>query len=133
MKPPLARAASSTVVRSAPPPALWHDPLALALAVLALPLVLHSLSTPLGEPFADDFAFLRRALFPGPRSWLDGGGSPISWRPLGIGPPRSLVAASNHSDGELPRSPLVPFRETTATHHTGTNTLAEPHPQEREP
>src|SRR2546425_553456 len=71
MKPPPARAASGTVIRSAPPPAL-----------LALPLVLHSLSTPLGEPFADDFSFLRRALFPGPLSWLDGGGSPIFWRPL---------------------------------------------------
>src|SRR5690349_12108444 len=44
-------------------------------ALSALPLVLHSLGAPLGEPVAEDFDFLHRALF-GPRAqFFDGGGS----------------------------------------------------------
>lgn len=50
--------------------------------MLALvPLVLHSLGAPLGEPVADDFDHLRYALFL-PHRWLDGGGSLSFWRPL---------------------------------------------------
>jgi tetratricopeptide (TPR) repeat protein len=59
------------------------DPWQAAVALAAVPLVLHSLGTPLGEPFADDFLFLHRELLGGPGSWLDGGGSPLYWRPLG--------------------------------------------------
>jgi len=67
-----------------PAPAPRGRDLSWALVVLAaVPLVVHSLGTPLGEPFADDFFFLRRVLFPGPRPLLDGGGSPLYWRPLG--------------------------------------------------
>src|ERR1041385_1632356 len=58
------------------------DPWLWALALCALPLVLHARSTPLGEPFADDFSFLERALLPGPHTLFDGGGSPLFWRPL---------------------------------------------------
>ena len=54
-----------------------------ALALTAIPLVAHSLGTPLGEPFADDFHFLHRELLSGERTWWDGGGSPLYWRPLG--------------------------------------------------
>lgn len=39
------------------------------------------MASPLGEPFADDFNFLRHAFFH-PGSWLDGGGAAIYWRPL---------------------------------------------------
>ncbi len=46
-----------------------------------VPLVLHSLGAPLGEPVADDFDHLRYALF-SPHNWLDGGGSQSFWRPL---------------------------------------------------
>lgn len=54
------------------------------LALLSVvPLAIGSRGTPLGEPFADDFFFLRRALFEGVGSWWDGGGSPVFWRPLG--------------------------------------------------
>jgi len=53
------------------------------LAAAAAELLLHTLGTPLGEPFADDFFFLRRVLFAGPHPWLDGAGSPVYWRPLG--------------------------------------------------
>jgi len=55
----------------------WLPPLA------ALALLVHSAGAPLGEPFADDFFFLRRIVIPAPRPWLDGGGSPVFWRPLG--------------------------------------------------
>src|ERR1041385_5897536 len=49
----------------------------------AVPLLVHAAGAPLGEPFADDFFFLRRIVVPSPRPWLDGGGSPVFWRPLG--------------------------------------------------
>src|SRR5438105_10796567 len=58
------------------------DPWAWVPLLAVIPLVLHSMGAPLGEPFADDFYFLRRALFPGPHSLFDGGGSPVFWRPL---------------------------------------------------
>ena len=60
----------------------WRDPWMWALAPAALPVVLRASGLPLGEPFADDFAFLRRALFDGALPLTDGGGSPLFWRPL---------------------------------------------------
>ena len=48
-----------------------------------VPVVLHSLGAPLGEPFADDFDYLHRALFGGRGSFFDGYGSNLYWRPLG--------------------------------------------------
>jgi Flp pilus assembly protein TadD len=39
-------------------------------------------SAPLGVPVADDFGFLSHALLHPPANWLDGGGSPLYWRPL---------------------------------------------------
>jgi hypothetical protein len=47
-----------------------------------VPLVLRCLGAPLGEPVADDFDFLNRALVEGTRTLLDGGGSLAFWRPL---------------------------------------------------
>jgi tetratricopeptide (TPR) repeat protein len=54
----------------------------LIVACLAM-LLWHARATPLGEPFADDFLFLERVRLGGPYTWLDGGGSPLYWRPLG--------------------------------------------------
>jgi hypothetical protein len=52
-------------------------------SLLALvPLLLHSLGAPLGEPVADDFDHLHYALFSPHPTWLDGGGSQSFWRPL---------------------------------------------------
>ncbi len=64
------------------PLAGWKDPWALLTLAGVLPLVIHSLGAPLGEPVAEDFDFLHPALFA--RSWtlLDGGGSSAFWRPL---------------------------------------------------
>ncbi len=47
-----------------------------------LPLVIHSLGAPLGEPVAEDFDFLRHWRLLGERSLLDGGGSLAFWRPV---------------------------------------------------
>ena len=65
---------------SAPP--LFRDPWAAACLLGLLPLVLHSLGAPLGEPVADDFDLLHYALFSPHHTWLDGGGSETFWRPL---------------------------------------------------
>jgi hypothetical protein len=48
-----------------------------------VPVVLHSLGAPLGEPFADDFDYLHRTLFQGVGSFFDGYGSTLYWRPFG--------------------------------------------------
>lgn len=64
-------------------PPLLRDPWALAALLSVVPLVLHSLGAPLGEPFADDFDYLHRVLLGGPLSFLDGGGSVLYWRPIG--------------------------------------------------
>jgi hypothetical protein len=61
---------------------VWRDGWAWAALLGLLPLVLHSLGAPLGEPVAEDFDFLRRALLTSDRSLLDGGGSLSFWRPL---------------------------------------------------
>src|SRR5690349_5889450 len=60
----------------------WSDPWAWAPLLAVLPLLMASGGAPLGEPLAGDFYFLRRVIFPGPRPLLDGGGSPVFWRPL---------------------------------------------------
>src|SRR2546426_6590759 len=65
-----------------PPPPLWRDPGALASGLAVVPLVLHSLGAALGEPFADDFDYLRHTLLEGGGSFFDGGGSTLWWRPL---------------------------------------------------
>jgi tetratricopeptide (TPR) repeat protein len=66
----------------APAPPLARDPWAWLSALAVLPLVLHSLGAPLGEPVADDFDFLHHALFSPTHSLFDGGGSTAFWRPL---------------------------------------------------
>jgi hypothetical protein len=66
----------------APAPPLWRDPWALATAIGVVPLLVRCAGAPLGEPVAEDFDFLRRSLFSGVGSLLDGGGSSAFWRPL---------------------------------------------------
>lgn len=58
-------------------------PWALLIVGCLAALLWHARGTPLGEPFADDFLFLERVRLGGPYTWLDGGGSPLYWRPLG--------------------------------------------------
>ena len=60
----------------------WRDPWAWAVVAGVVPLVLHSLGAPLGDPVAEDFDFLHRALLEGHPTLLDGGGSSAFWRPL---------------------------------------------------
>ena len=62
--------------------ALWRDPWAWASLIGVLPLLLHSGGAHLGEPVAEDFDFLHRALLEGGGTLLDGGGSSAFWRPL---------------------------------------------------
>ena len=59
-----------------------RDPWAWASLAVLVPLVLHSLGAPLGEPVADDFDHLHYALFAPHWTMLDGGGSTSFWRPL---------------------------------------------------
>lgn len=47
-----------------------------------VPLALKLAGAPVGEPVAEDFDFLRRALLTADRSLLDGGGSMSFWRPI---------------------------------------------------
>jgi tetratricopeptide (TPR) repeat protein len=68
--------------RPGPAPPLARDPWAWLALAGVVPLVLHCLGAPLGEPVADDFDFLHRALLEPTRSLLDGGGSLAFWRPL---------------------------------------------------
>ena len=75
-----------------PPPALARDPWALVAVLSVLPLILHSLGAPLGEPFADDFDYLHRVLLGGPLTFFDGCGSALYWRPLGRQVYYSLLA-----------------------------------------
>src|SRR6266516_4442084 len=74
------RSAPATPPRPAPP--LVRDPWAWASALAVLPLVLHSWGAPLGEPVADDFDCLHRALFVRGLPLFDGYGSAFYWRPL---------------------------------------------------
>src|SRR5262245_54806732 len=73
--------ASRAEVPPGPPGRAWRDPWAWICALGVIPLVLHSLGAPLGEPVAEDFDFLHRALF-SRFDLLDGGGSSAFWRPL---------------------------------------------------
>jgi hypothetical protein len=59
-----------------------RDPWAWASALSVLPLAYAMRGAPWGEPVAEDFDFLHRALFQGPGSLLDGGGSQAFWRPI---------------------------------------------------
>ncbi len=65
-----------------PPPAFWLDPWTTILVAGVLAVLLAARSAPLGSPVADDFGFLSHALLRPPPDWLDGGGSPLYWRPL---------------------------------------------------
>jgi tetratricopeptide (TPR) repeat protein len=65
-----------------PAPPLWRDPWALATGLAVVPLLVRCAGAPLGEAVAEDFDFLRRSLFTGMGSLLDGGGSTAFWRPL---------------------------------------------------
>src|SRR4029078_6883425 len=52
---------SANAASSVPRPPLWRDVWAWASVLAIAPLVLHSLGARLGEPVADDFAWLPRA------------------------------------------------------------------------
>ncbi len=60
---------------------LWRDPWALASIAAVLVVVARAWGAPLGEPVAEDFDFLQRALFGHFTPW-DGGGSNAFWRPI---------------------------------------------------
>ncbi len=63
------------------PPAA-RDPWAWLTLLAILPLVLRMAGAPWGEPVAEDFDFLRRALLEGMGTLADGGGSQAFWRPI---------------------------------------------------
>ena len=65
----------------APPRPMLGDPFAWLSALAVLIVVARAWGAPLGEPVAEDFDFLQRALF-GPFNLLDGGGSTAFWRPI---------------------------------------------------
>ena len=75
-------AAGTRAVREAPPRRGLADPWAWATLLAVLPLAFAMRGAPWGEPVAEDFDFLRRALFQGAGSLLDGGGSNMFWRPV---------------------------------------------------
>ena len=83
---PAASAASAARVRASrgagPPVAWWRDVWCWAAMSTVLVLVGHSLGAPLGEPVAEDFDFLHRALLGANHTLLDGGGSVAFWRPV---------------------------------------------------
>ncbi|MFM7231111.1 MAG: hypothetical protein ACKO3S_03940, partial [bacterium] len=55
-------------------PAAWRDPWVWCAAASAIPLALAMRGAPWGEPVAEDFDFLHRALLQGMGTLLDGGG-----------------------------------------------------------
>ena len=67
---------------SAPHSRGWRDPWCWAALASVVVLVSHSVGAPLGEPVAEDFDFLYRALLSGNHTLLDGGGSAAFWRPV---------------------------------------------------
>jgi tetratricopeptide (TPR) repeat protein len=71
-----------TQPNASPPPPWVRDPWAWASALAVLPLAWRMLGAPLGEPVAEDFDFLHRALLEGMGTLLDGGGSLAFWRPI---------------------------------------------------
>ena len=74
--------ASARVQVPQPSPALARDPWAWACLLAIVPLLVRCAGARLGEPVAEDFDFLRRSLFHGVGSLLDGGGSQAFWRPI---------------------------------------------------
>lgn len=94
MPKPIAPSHSASPERaSAPLPAAWRDPWTWWAAASAIPLALAMRGAPWGEPVAEDFDFLHRALLQGMGTLLDGGGSQAFWRPIphqlyyaGLGP-----------------------------------------------
>jgi hypothetical protein len=83
-RPPRPRrpSAATATRRIEPRPPTWRDGWAWASAAAVLAPLARSLGSRLGEPVAEDFDFLYRALFRGMGSLLDGGGSEAFWRPL---------------------------------------------------
>jgi tetratricopeptide (TPR) repeat protein len=79
-----AREARGSARPAAPSPAppLLRDPWAWLAPLAVLPLLARCIGAPLGEPVAEDFDFLHRALLQGTGTLLDGGGSVAFWRPL---------------------------------------------------
>ena len=77
-----ARPAAGGESHAAPRPPLWRDPWAWACGLAVLPILIHSWGARLGEPVADDYVFLHRALLDPLHSWFDGGGAMVYWRPL---------------------------------------------------
>src|SRR5262249_51488747 len=67
---------------ASPLPRFVADPWAWLTVLAIVPLALRMLGSAWGEPVAEDFDFLDRALFPGTGSLLDGGGSQAFWRPI---------------------------------------------------
>ena len=65
----------------APPRPLVRDPWGLVVVAAVGTLIARAWGAPLGEPFAEDFDFLQRALFQ-KFTLLDGGGSTSFWRPI---------------------------------------------------
>jgi len=63
-------------------PPFARDPWAWATLLAVLVLAARMAGGPSGEPVAEDFDFLRRALLQGMGSLLDGGGSQSFWRPI---------------------------------------------------
>jgi hypothetical protein len=63
-------------------PARRLDPWPWVAAAAALLPLLKAWGAPLGEPVADDYDFLHRAILEPTRSLFDGGGALIYWRPL---------------------------------------------------
>ncbi len=80
---PAARAAKPAAAPPLPPaPPLLRDPWAWLAPLGVLPLLARCIGAPLGEPVAEDFDFLHRALILGTGTLLDGGGSQAFWRPI---------------------------------------------------
>jgi hypothetical protein len=71
-----------TTAPPAPLPPLARDPWAVLTLLAVLPLVFAMRGAPWGEPVAEDFDFLHRALVQGMGTLLDGGGSHAFWRPI---------------------------------------------------
>jgi len=81
------RPASPAAPAAAPParrpPAAWFaDPWTWLTLLAAVPLAVRMAGAPWGEPVAEDFDFLHRALLEGMGTLLDGGGSSAFWRPI---------------------------------------------------